>query len=83
MKGEKVEKALTAGYGGASAPTGRVHGAVVQSESLEDAEPSSKKGFKYIVCDNCGEEQVYGKYQTKCRKCNKSWRLEKLFRFMQ
>lgn len=81
-RGKKVEKALTAGYGGASAPTSRTHGAVLQSESFEDNEKPTK-GFKYVVCDSCGNEQVYGKNQVKCRSCGKSWSFEKLFRYMK
>ena len=70
---ESVKKALTAGYGGAGAPGGRVGGAVIQSESLEDG-----RGFKYITCDDCGKDQIYSKYQVKCRHCNKNFKLEKL-----
>jgi hypothetical protein len=62
---------LTAGYGGASAPMSRVGGSVLQSESLSN-------GFKYIVCDKCGKEQVHSKYQVKCRHCNDNFSLEKL-----
>jgi len=67
-------KALTAGYGGASAPLSRVGGAVIQSESLDDGRP----GFKYLICDNCGKEQIYAKYQVKCRHCGYSLSFEKL-----
>jgi len=81
LKSGSVEKAMMAGYGGAGAPTAQVQGAVIQSESLDDGR--NHKGFKYAVCDKCGEEQIYGKHQVKCRKCNKSWSLEKLFRFME
>lgn len=73
-----LSKALLAGYGAASAPTGRVGGAVLQSESLEDGRPS----FKYITCDNCGKEQIYGKHQVKCRHCGHSFSFEKLAKLM-
>jgi rubrerythrin len=81
LKSKKVEKALTAGYGGASAPTGRTHGAVFQAESLEGGRMPDV-GFKYITCDHCGHEQVHTKHQVKCRKCDKAMSLEKLFRYM-
>jgi hypothetical protein len=78
-----VEKALTAGYGGAGAPTDRTAGAVMQTEALEDGRPSIKqKGFKYVTCDQCGNEQVYMKHQVKCRSCNHPLRFEKLLRVM-
>lgn len=70
---QSVKKALTAGYGGAGAPTGRFGGAVLQAESLDDG-----RGFKYVTCDHCGKEQVYSKFQVKCRDCGKSWSLKKL-----
>jgi hypothetical protein len=73
---QQVKKALTAGYGGSAAPTGRVYGAVLQAESLE----GGIMGFKYITCDKCGKEQIYAKHQVKCRDCNNTWSLEKLYR---
>ena len=78
---KRLKKALTAGYGGAAAPTSRVHGAVFQAESLEGAR-ESETGFKYITCDYCGHEQVHMKHQVKCRDCDKAMSLEKLFRYM-
>lgn len=66
-------KALTAGYGGAGAPTDRSGGAVLQTESLPLG-----RGFKFITCHSCGDEQVHGKNQTKCRKCGKSFSFEQL-----
>lgn len=69
-----VNKALTAGYGSAGAPTSNTGGGVLQSESIE----KPLKGLKYITCDDCGKEQVYAKYQVKCRNCNKNWSLAKL-----
>lgn len=75
---EKISKALTAGYGGASAPTMRTGGAVLQAESLDDG----RKGFNYITCDNCGHEQVHMKHQVKCRSCNSSYSMKKLYRFL-
>jgi len=71
----KMDKALMAGYGGASMPTNRVNGAVLQSESIDDRSDR----FKYLTCDNCGKEQVYSKYQVKCRNCNKNFSLKKIF----
>lgn len=79
---KKVEKALTAGYGGASAPTSRTAGAVFQTESMEGARTTPESGFKYITCDHCGHEQVHMKHQVKCRQCDKAMSLEKLFRYM-
>jgi hypothetical protein len=73
-----LSKALMAGYGGAAAPGARVGGSVVQSESLDFSPP-----MKYIVCDDCGKSQVYAKHQVKCRHCNKSFSLEKLFRTLK
>lgn len=67
-----LNKALTAGYGGAGAPTNNVGGGVMQSESLEP-------NLKYIDCDNCGKDQVYAKHQVKCRSCGHSFSLEKLY----
>ncbi len=73
-----LNKALTAGYGGAGAPSSRVGGSVIQSESLEQGRP----GFKYITCDNCGKEQVHSKNQVKCRECGSGMSFEKLYRAM-
>ena len=69
-----LNKALTAGYGGGGAPSSRVAGAVLQTESLEQG----RKGFKYISCDNCGKEQVHSKHQVKCRECGHGMSFEKL-----
>lgn len=70
-----LKKALTAGYGGAGAPTSNVAGGVLQSESLEDGRPK----LIYLTCDSCGKEQVHAKYQVKCRECEHSLSLEKLY----
>lgn len=75
---DPLDKALMAGYGGASAPVNRVGGNIMQSESL-DFSPA----LKYIVCDDCGKSQVYSKYQVKCRGCNKNFSLEKLYRTLK
>jgi len=75
---QQVNKALTAGYGGSGAPTGRVQGAVLQTESFG----SGIMGFKYITCDKCGKEQIMAKHQVKCRECNNPWSLDKLYRSM-
>jgi hypothetical protein len=78
MPDRPVKKALTAGYGGAGAPAGRFGGSVFQAESLED----SKAGLKNVTCDDCGKDQIYSKFQVKCRHCNKSWSLDKLHKIM-
>ncbi len=70
----ELAKALMAGYGGAGAPSSMSGGGVIQSESLNDG-----RSFKHIGCDSCGKEQVYHKYQVKCRECNQSFPLEKLY----
>lgn len=74
-----VLKALTAGYGGASAPTSLTGGGVFQTESLDNG----RKGFKYVTCDQCGKEQIYSQHQIKCRHCGSSWSLEKLHNAMK
>lgn len=74
-----LKKALTAGYGGAGAPTSSVGGAVIQAESLD----SGKPGFKYITCDHCGKEQVHSKHQVKCRECGHGMSFEKLYQAMR
>lgn len=73
-------KALTAGFGGAGAPTDLTGGGVFQTESIEDGR--KKDSIKYISCDNCGDEQVYMKHQVKCRKCGSNYSLDKLNKFM-
>ena len=81
---EHMIKALTAGYGGAGAPTNMSGGGVIQSESLDDGRQSNKSdllditGMKYITCDDCGKEQVHMEHQVKCRDCSKSFSLSKL-----
>jgi ribosomal protein S27E len=74
-----IKKALTAGYGGAGVPTANTGGGVLQSEALDDGRPKHK-GFKYITCPECGYDQVYSKYQVKCRgdNCGKSFPMETL-----
>lgn len=79
MKKPNLNKALMAGYGGASVPTSRTGGGVMQAESLDTG---NGKGFKYITCDGCGKEQIYSKFQVKCRDCGKSWSLDKLHKVM-
>lgn len=71
---EEINKALMAGYGGAGAPTSMSGGSVLQSEALDDG-----RKMKFIGCDDCGKEQIYAKHQVKCRHCNKSFPLEKLY----
>lgn len=82
----KVEKALTAGYGGAGSPTNLTNGGVLQPESQEKKLKSTTlktEGFKYVTCDHCGQEQVHSKYQVKCRECGKPWSLAKLMDVME
>lgn len=76
-----VNKALTAGYGGAGAPTSMTGGSVLQAESQE----LGPKNLSFITCDNCGKEQVYGKYQVKCREpgCGKAFSMAKLEDFFR
>ena len=71
-----LKKALTAGYGGAGAPTSITGGGVMQSEALDDGR--GDKGMGYIVCENCGKEQVFMEHQVKCRECRKNFSLNKL-----
>jgi hypothetical protein len=73
-----INKSLTAGYGGAASPSSRFGGSVLQVESID------KKGkqFKYVTCDKCGKEQIYSKFQVKCRECGKNWSLDKLHKIM-
>lgn len=75
-KNSDVSKALTAGYGGAEAPSLRTGGSVLQTESLDQG-----RSFRYIDCPNCGKEQVYMAHQTKCRSCNKSFPFDTLAKF--
>lgn len=74
-KAKAMEKALTAGYGGAGAPGGLSGGGVMQGESL------GPKQLSFITCDDCGKEQVYGKFQVKCRDCGKAFSMAKLEKF--
>jgi hypothetical protein len=71
-------KALTAGYGGAGAPTNLTGGGVLQTESLDDG----RRGFKYIRCNGCGKEQVYMKHQVKCRDCGQNIPMADLYTVM-
>lgn len=68
----KLKKGMSAGYGGAGSPMNAVGGAVLQTESLE---PNK---FKYVTCRKCGKEQLYSKFQTKCRDCRSSFSMEQL-----
>ena len=69
-----LNKALTAGYGGAGSPTSLTGGGVMQTESLDQGRPN----LKYVTCDGCGKEQVHSKYQVKCRHCGQAFSLKKL-----
>lgn len=72
-----VEKALTAGYGGAGAPLDLTGGGVMQSLG------GAKKGeFQYVTCNSCGKEQTHAANQVKCRECNKPFSLDQLFKLM-
>lgn len=76
---EKLKKALTAGYGGAGSPTSMTGGSVIQTESLDDGRKSeANSGFKYVMCNNCGHEQIYMKHQVKCRDCKQNFDFNKL-----
>ena len=72
----KMIKALTAGYGGADAPTSRTGGSVLQTEAMD-----SGQTFRYIDCPSCGKDQPYLKYQVKCRNCGKSFPFDTLAKF--
>lgn len=80
----KMKKALTAGYGGAGAPTNLTGGGVLQPESMDEKvknlslKSETTDGFSYITCDNCGHEQIYMDHQVKCRSCKKNFALSKL-----
>ncbi|NJO53103.1 MAG: hypothetical protein HC840_31070 [Leptolyngbyaceae cyanobacterium RM2_2_4] len=76
----KLKKALTAGYGGAGAPTNLTGGGVLQSESVLGG--AQKGEFQNITCNNCGKEQLHHANQVKCRHCNKSFSLEQLFKLI-
>jgi len=76
---ELVHKALTAGYGGAGVPTAMSGGSVLQGESHE----LGPKKLSFITCDDCGKEQVYGKFQVKCRDCGKAFSMVKLEKFFE
>jgi hypothetical protein len=76
LKQKDLNKALTAGYGGAEAPNLRTGGSVLQTESLDQG-----RSFRYIDCPECGKEQVYMAHQTKCRSCNKSFPFDALAKF--
>jgi hypothetical protein len=73
-----INKALTAGYGGATSPTSRFGGSVLQTEALNNG----RSGLKYATCDHCGKEQVYSKFQVKCRECGKNWSLSKIHKII-
>lgn len=77
VKHDGLSKGLTAGYGGAGAPTNMTGGSVLQTESVEGGHT-----FKYIDCPNCGKDQPYTRYQVKCRKCGKSFPFDTLAKFM-
>lgn len=75
-KNSDLNKALTAGYGGAEAPTMRTGGAVLQAESIDQGH-----SFRYIDCPNCGKDQIYASHQVKCRHCGKSFPFDTLAKF--
>jgi hypothetical protein len=91
---EEMDKALTAGYGGAGAPTDLVGGGVIQAQGLDSNRKkkvknklvkiasieieSVNKSLKYVSCDNCGHEQVFMPHQVKCRECKHNFSLHRL-----
>jgi hypothetical protein len=75
-KNTNLNKALTAGYGGAGSPTNLTGGGVLQAETLDQG-----RSFRYIDCPNCGKDQVYMKHQVKCRSCGKSFPFDTLANF--
>jgi len=77
-KPRKLNKALTAGYGGASAPGARTGGSVLQAEKLDDG----RGGMKYINCNECGKSEVYMKHQVKCRNCGQHYPFTSLYGIM-
>lgn len=79
QKKPNLNKALTAGYGGAGSPTNMTGGSVLQSESMDMAPVD----LRSVVCDRCGKEQIYAKYQTKCRSCNSPFSLEKVYKVIR
>ena len=68
-----LNKAMFAGYSGCSSPMQQVSAAVIIPQSLEG------RGFRYVTCDDCGEEQVHTKNQIKCRKCGKGFSMRKIY----
>jgi ribosomal protein S27AE len=78
---KKVEKALTAGYGGAGMPTSNTGGGVLQEQKI-DIKPSKVKGFKNVTCQKCGSEQIHSQHQVRCRKCGKNFSLEQLYKLL-
>ena len=79
VKKPNLNKALTAGYGGAGSPTKMTGGSVLQSESMS----MTPADLRAVVCDKCGKEQIYAKYQTKCRSCNAPFSLEKIYKVIR
>lgn len=63
---ELVQKAMTAGYGGAGSPTALTGGGVFQSESVDGAREAKPIGVR-IMCPHCGTDQAYLPFQSKCR----------------
>jgi Zn finger protein HypA/HybF involved in hydrogenase expression len=68
-------KTRSAGYGGAGSSTNLTQGGVLQPESIEIAKTD------HIVCQDCGKDQQYLKYQSKCRHCDKSFQFDNLAKF--
>ena len=91
---QELDKALTAGYGGAGMPTDITGGGVIQSQSLETKRKKKiknklvkfaseeivqiKKSLEYVTCDSCGHEQVFMPHQVKCRECKHNFSLYRL-----
>jgi hypothetical protein len=86
---DELDKALTAGYGGAGMPTDMTGGGVIQGQSLETKRKKKlknslkkavllQKSIEYITCDECGHEQVFMPHQVKCRQCRNNFSLYRL-----
>lgn len=86
---EELDKSLTAGFGGSGAPTDLSGGGVIQTQSLQTKRKKKlknnlkraillQKSIEYIICDNCGHEQVFMPHQVKCRDCRSNFSLYRL-----
>ena len=81
----EMMKALSAGFGGAGAPTNLVGGGTMQRESLIKPKKYLKKDeatFKDIMCKKCGKEQLYFPRQVRCRECNAAFDFDQLAKIL-